>query len=732
MIEILAPAGDVASAYAAINNGADAVYLGLTCFSARSSAENFDELALKNLIKHAHLFNVKVYVAMNTLVKQKELSMFVSSAVSVWNYGVDAIILQDIFIGKLLKERYPDIVLHLSTQAGTNNSYGAKLAKDYGFSRVILARETPLEQIERITKIIETEVFVQGALCTCFSGQCYLSSFAGGNSGNRGRCKQPCRKLYKLTANGVERETNYAISLSDLCVGDNINALIKAGVSSFKIEGRMRRPEYVAAAVRYYRGLIDGVDVKQEVSDLKRAYNRGNYTKGLAFGQDKSFISSEVQGHIGEFVGVIKVINGKFVCYTEANIEVGDGFKVLRCGKEICGAICVGKDKRSIILQSKYRLKNGDKAFITTDKSLSEKLLFNKRLLPLSVDIIIKKDALPYTIIEDKILYGDEIVQTAKNRPLSAQDVIKCFEKTDMYPFSVNIKNIDIDDDIFIPISKLNDFRRKVYCEYYNELTQNNNTLYEYNESEWGFFTCKKGLINKKIAIIANDLRGLKCDVAILKPCDYSKDFQKLMEGYEGEKYLYLPAYATDKFLSDIKGRLSDFDGVYCEGFYGVLYAEDINKKLFVGFGFNVSNNQAIEILDTKAEYICLSKELIKEEATALSSCNTFYLTCGDIKVMDIIYCPFGKKCSTCKVGELSFLEDDAKRIFTLKRYKSDACRFELYNCSTLIAENDFTGRVFDCSITDTSIVNDYFHGIDKLKEKIENYTSGHSRSPVI
>jgi putative protease len=255
MSEILAPSGDEASAYAAINSGANAIYLGLTAFSARSSAANFDFPALEKLIAYAHSFGVRVHVAMNTLVKQDEVPSFIENAVKVWNIGVDAIIIQDIFLGKYLKQTYPQIVLHLSTQAGVNNVYGAKLAKDYGFDRVILARETKLEEIKKITKIIETEVFVQGALCTCFSGQCYLSSFAGGNSGNRGKCKQPCRKMYSIDRSGCE-DKSYAISLSDLSVGENIKTLVDAGVYSFKIEGRMRRPEYVAAAVNYYKNIL--------------------------------------------------------------------------------------------------------------------------------------------------------------------------------------------------------------------------------------------------------------------------------------------------------------------------------------------------------------------------------------------------------------------------------------------------------------------------------------------
>jgi putative protease len=177
--EILAPAGNLDCAWAAINSGANAIYLGLSSFSARAGAENFEEDKLLELIKRAHFLNVKIYVAMNTLVKDSEREDFIRTLLNAWSLGVDAVILQDIFLGKAIKERYSEIVLHLSTQAGVCNEYGARLAKEYGFSRVILARETPFSEIEKITKIIETECFVQGALCTCFSGQCYFSSFAG-------------------------------------------------------------------------------------------------------------------------------------------------------------------------------------------------------------------------------------------------------------------------------------------------------------------------------------------------------------------------------------------------------------------------------------------------------------------------------------------------------------------------------------------------------------------------
>lgn len=316
MPEILAPAGNAECVEAAINSGANAVYLGYSSFSARAGAQNFDGESLQKIVERAHFSDVRIYVAMNTLIKNTETEDFLRTLLSVWNMGVDAIIMQDILLGKFVHQRYPDIVLHLSTQAGVCNLEGARLAKEYGFSRVILARETPLSEIKKIAEFIETEVFVQGALCTCFSGQCYFSSFAGGNSGNRGRCKQPCRKLYSYDREGFE-ERSYALSLSDLCVAENIGKFCEVGVVSFKIEGRMRRAEYVAAAVRYYRLLLEGENTSGALSDLKRTYNRGNYTKGLAFGQDSRFLSRDVQGHLGEKIGTIKVINGKYFVETK-------------------------------------------------------------------------------------------------------------------------------------------------------------------------------------------------------------------------------------------------------------------------------------------------------------------------------------------------------------------------------------------------------------------------------
>ncbi len=686
-VEILAPAGDEKSAYAAINAGADAIYLGLTAFSARSSAQNFGFGALEKLISYARFFGVKIYVAMNTLVKESELESFEETAVKVWNTGASAIIIQDLYLGAYLKKRYPQMVLHLSTQAGICNAYGAQYAKELGFSRVILARETKFSDIEKIAKIIETEVFVQGALCTCFSGQCYLSSFAGGNSGNRGKCKQPCRKRYKINRKGFE-EYAYRISLSDLSVGADINKLIEAGVSSFKIEGRMRRPEYVSAAVKYYKKLLSGEEAEGGLSALKRTYNRGNYTKGLAFGQDKSFISSAVQGHIGEFVGTVTVENGKFIVRTPTQFGEGDGFKILRGGTELCGAYYSARVKGGIELKSQTRLKNGDKAFITTDAALNSALLDCHRTCKLVLEACVNANAAPVARLNGREFTADFIADEAVSRPTDKEDIIKNFSKTDAYPFEVEFGEIVTDGRAFIPVSRLNAFRRQVYAEYFESLTQNPNR--QIGEVLPPNLKRKAGAKNNLTCVIAESFKGVNADVAVLKPKSYTGGIFSAVKDFDGEKFLYLPPYLTGGEIESVKELVKPFDGIYCGGNYAVPLARELNKKLFAGAGFNLSNTVSVD--GCPADYITISKELTVSEAKPLAGENTFYLTSGDIKVMDLIYCPFSKTCKECDKRSLYTLTDGDGREFPLRRYEVGVCRFELFNCAYLSARNTFTG----------------------------------------
>ena len=724
--EILAPAGDEQTAYAALNAGADAIYLGLKKFSAREGAENFGGDALSRVIRFAHLLGAKVYVALNTLVKDSETAEFFASVREAWERGADAILIQDIFLGKLVKEKWPEIVLHLSTQGGCSNVYGAEVAKEYGFSRVVLARETPLSEIKRISKVIETEAFVQGALCTCYSGQCYMSSFAGNNSGNRGRCKQPCRKLYSIDREGYE-EPAYALSLSDLSVGERVEELLDAGVVSLKIEGRMRRPAYCAAAVKYVReclipssvtpcvtappeggalhapseggalhappeggtlhapseggalhapSLGRGVGGWGTLSDLKRAYNRGNYTQGLAFGQDKTLLSRSVQGHIGEEVGKVSFVRGRPFCESEFSPQKGDGFKILRNGREVAGASFAEAGRGGFFLHSDARLARGDTVCVTTDTASSERILSGERKREIALYVgffagkrpMISCDELDFDFI------GSPRLEAAKTAPLTEEEVASCFNKTDGLPLSPRVTFET--DGVFLQKSALNALRRNFYAALADAFDPPR-FLKEAAFEEPSLPPHK----TKKTALIARKTGN--ADINIVKPDDYSA----LPAGGENV-FLYLPPLFTGEDEKLVAPHFKEFAGIYCEGYYGIALAKKYGLKLFAGTGFNLTNRFAVDgVKRAGAEYFALSKEISTEEQRALAAEGAFALTKGAIKVMDLCYCPFEKTCLSCDKREIYTLTDEDGRRFPLRRYRLGGCRFEVYNCAPLDCE---------------------------------------------
>ncbi|MBO7214938.1 MAG: U32 family peptidase, partial [Clostridia bacterium] len=437
MCEILAPAGSKENLISAVNAGADAVYLGLTDFSARKSADNFSLDELKYAVAYCKSFGVKVYVTVNTLIKNSEIDSLLNDINVAYSYGVDAFILQDIFLGSYIKSIMPDICLHLSTQAGVCNEYGAKLAVKCGFSRVILARETKIIDIEKIAKIIETEVFIQGALCTSLSGHCYFSSFVGGNSGNRGLCKQPCRKEYSIEVNNKTVKSGYLISLADLSVGEDITYLKSLGVKSFKIEGRLRSKEYVYSAVKYYKELLNGNNNEQVIKAIKVAYNRGNYTKGLAFGQNDTFISDKIQNNLGLEVGNVSNLTKKelkFDC--KFNLLSGDSFNIVRKGYEVGNAIATNEDN-NLVIKYNGQVKIGDSVHLTKKVDLYN-LLSNYELKKEVVVIVDLKvgSKLKFTC-GDITVESDFLVESAKSSPISKNDVETCLKKTDVYPYLV-------------------------------------------------------------------------------------------------------------------------------------------------------------------------------------------------------------------------------------------------------------------------------------------------------
>ncbi|MGN0656756.1 MAG: U32 family peptidase [Ruminiclostridium sp.] len=273
MIEILAPCGGEDCLSAALNTGADAVYLGVTAFSARKNAGNFTIEALKNAVRLCHISGVKVYVTLNTLIFDEEFKAFSRTVNDISEAGVDGVIVQDLGAAELIRREAPSLRLHASTQMTITSASGAEFARKAGFSRVVLAREMSRKEIERVVKSvdIETEVFVHGALCVCVSGQCHMSALYGGRSGNRGLCAQPCRLDFTCG------ERHNVLSLKDLSIIENLRTLNEIGVTSAKIEGRMKRPEYVAAAVSACKAVLSGE--KPDMETLKAVFSRSGFTK---------------------------------------------------------------------------------------------------------------------------------------------------------------------------------------------------------------------------------------------------------------------------------------------------------------------------------------------------------------------------------------------------------------------------------------------------------------------
>lgn len=342
--ELLIPAGGIPQLIAAVENGADAVYLGGNAFNARINADNFDIESMEKAVDFCHLRGVKVYVTLNTLMRDNQLEPALNYAKNLYKIGVDALIIQDLGLGQLIRETMPDFEMHLSTQGTIFGVGGANTAKSLGYSRVVLAREMSLEEIKNVCEKsqIETEVFVHGALCFCFSGQCQLSRTFGGRSGNQGVCAQPCRLPYKLVGRNDTKEEKiplsdknpkdfrndfekkHHLSPKDLSLIDHLDELIKIGVNSLKVEGRLKSPEYVATVTRIYRKYIDefckngSYNVSDaDRKDLLQIFNRGNFTDAYLRGEsDENLMAFEFPKNQGVYIGEVKSIKKIKSIYT--------------------------------------------------------------------------------------------------------------------------------------------------------------------------------------------------------------------------------------------------------------------------------------------------------------------------------------------------------------------------------------------------------------------------------
>ena len=427
-------------------------------------------------------------------------------------------------------------------------------------------------------------------------------------------------------------------------------------------------------------------------SALARTFDRGDYTEGLAFGQE-NLLSRNVQGHIGEKVGVLEVKGGRYYCRGSA--RKGDGFKILRGGKEAGGAVCVLADERGFYLSSESRLRAGDEVRITTDTALKETLSKKERRREVALFLRFVAGEPPKMRCGDFEMTGGEPLARAERAHLSEEELKNCFQKTDTLPFFVTFERVET-EGAFLPKSALNALRRAFFQGLAEHLAPAREALVPV-----GGAAEFSPVPSDKTAIIAEHLEGLKADILIYKPRDYASIDPAEVQKGTGEKFLYLPPFFTAEDERAVASALSLFDGVYAEGSWGVKFAEQYHKKLFAGTGFNLTNRFAVQgAKGAGAEYFALSKELSASEQRALAAEGAFVLTLGSVKVMDLCYCPFGRTCKTCdKRGEYR-LTDEAGRSFPLRRYRTGAkyCRFEVYNCVPLAGTDVGAGALVDAS----------------------------------
>lgn len=508
--ELLAPAGGMKQLIAAVENGADAVYLGGPLFNARIHADNFTEEQIKEAVDYAHLRNVKIYITLNILLTNEELLPALQYAGKLYEMGADGLILQDLGLADLVKTWLPDFPLHLSTQASVYNLSGVKKAEKMGFQRVVLARELALEEIRAITgeTSCPVEVFAHGALCMCYSGQCQLSRALGdgSRSGNRGLCAQPCRLSYRWGAG----KAGYILSPKDLCTISCLGELAEAGIASLKIEGRMKFPEYVAAVTAIYRKYLDQyakegtcIVSQEDWHILNQIFNRGGFTTGYLYGNPgQKLLSGTLPKHQGVYMG--KVVAGvKSAGYPgksslidvklEKNLNMGDGVEIR--SRELTGNIItylkpLDRKKGNIVRigDIKGSVRPGDPVYRISNAKLMKELRDtyeqggpqgkrHRKRVPVQMEFQAKTGQYPRLIIREgsfelAVTDHEEAVQWAKNHPLTEEAVVRQLVKTGGSPFMPEYIKTDIEENSSLPLSAINRLRRKALAELAGKKTE--------------------------------------------------------------------------------------------------------------------------------------------------------------------------------------------------------------------------------------------------------------------
>lgn len=724
-VELLAPVGSFEALKAAVQNGANAVYLGGKEFSARASANNFDKDELKEAVKYAHIRDVQVFVTVNTLIKQSEIEDFVQYVKFLYDIDIDAIILQDIGMAKLIKKLLPDFELHASTQMVAHSLEDVKYLESVGFDRVVLAREVNVEEIKYIcdNSNADIEIFVHGALCVCYSGQCLMSSMIGNRSGNRGRCAQPCRQKYELidlvTGEVMDNNGDYLLSPRDLNTIEEIDKIMDAGVHSLKVEGRMKRPEYVATVIDGYRKAVDNhlnekqVNVSDEtISDLYTIFNR-KFTKGHLLGEvGKDIMNAEIPSNQGLYIGRVLDYNRRakrLKIRLENTLKKGDGINL---GGGTIGRILkndeiatIGYKGEIIELDFIGEAKRSQLVFKTSDSELMDRVQATfqqeKEIVKSEIDaqIIIKLGQKPILILADKkgnkaTVEGEKVVEEAMKVALGAEKIESQIQKLGNTPYILNNINIDLDDNVSLPISVLNQMRRDAIDALSEERIKIQDRNFKNKSVSYNPINVERNQSSKLRAKVKN-LQQLQSALQYDMDIIYYEDINTLEKALEmGSTAGKIVTYSSPRIVRNReyhqldKAKELGINSVQVGSLGAINYFK--GKNLNVDYYLNAFNSESINhFKDEGAKSVCISLELnLNEirETIKYTDMEIEAVVYGYVPMMVTEYCPMGvivrdckkdKRISKCK--DISYALKDIKG----EHYKITQdmfCRSTIYN----------------------------------------------------
>jgi U32 family peptidase len=707
-IELLAPAGNFEALAAAVESGADAVYLGGNKFSARAYADNFDGETLAKAVSYAHIRGVKVFVTINILLSDRELIEALDYVSYLYHIGIDAIIVQDLALLKLAARAFPDMKVHCSTQMTVHNAQGVKYYSELGAKRIVLARELPLEEVTNIVRStgVETEIFIHGALCVSYSGQCLMSSLIGGRSGNRGRCAQPCRKKYsfynfKTGKAESENQNKHLLSTRDLNTYNRLEELVESGVTSLKIEGRMKKAEYVAIVVKHYRAVLDNIlkkkgagKAKEAEYELTSAFNR-EFTEGYLFGKrNRDIVSIERPDNRGVRLGKVLKQKGDIasIYIEEGFLNDGDGIEIIPQEGRSTGTIISGIRVNGQNVKSAYkgdtaeifirdRVEAGSQVSKNLDSALNKKAREeyapeNIRKIILECKIIMKAGQFPVIVVEDNdgnsISYTDEEkIEPAQKSATSTEKVMEQLDKTGDTPYLIKVTEAEIEDNCYIPARQINRMRREVLGLLSQKRSQRDDRpILQLDTAALigGMISNKEVSKDTSVEYIA----GVRNQAAAISALNAGADTVYLLsDAYEGDitadaiklaelcksmgKSLFyvLPSITRERELKKIQSRLETIAKQVGHANLGIVVSEsgqfELARHLKVdriraNYSFNVFNSvSASHLFQDGAEAIGLSPELNLPQIRTISSNCKFPLEAvvyGYMPVMTTEYCP--------------------------------------------------------------------------------------------